>query len=102
APGVRARCRGRRAARGERGRRASRAPRGGRPAAPSCSGDPCLLLRAAREGGVALLDERAARLLGVGRGVELEREALLEAVALLGVEELDPVQRPLGEAQPPL
>ncbi len=48
--------------------------------------------------GVALLDEGGARLLRVGRGVELEGEALLEAVALLDVEELDPVQRLLGEA----
>src|SRR5512145_2592465 len=76
--------------------RARRAPRRGRRPARACNGGPLLLLPV--ELRVALLDEGVPRLLRVGRGVELEREALLEPVAVLRIEHLDPVQRPLREA----
>src|SRR5436190_18954325 len=49
-----------------------------------------------RELGVALVDERVARLVGHARQVELEGEALLEAVAALHVDGVDAVERFLG------
>src|SRR4051812_24272897 len=50
------------------------------------------------EVGVALVDERLPRLVAHPSEVELEREALLEAVAALDVDRIDPVERLLGGA----
>ena len=84
-----------------RAARASRAPRRGRPRARGCRRGPRPTPLAAVELRVALLDEGVARLLGVGLRVELQGEALLEAVALLHVEELDAVEAtPWPRARP--
>src|SRR5580700_11823729 len=48
--------------------------------------------------GVALLDEGGPLLVGHAAHVELVREALLEAVALLDVDRVDAVERLLGPA----
>ncbi len=53
------------------------------------------------EAGVALLGEGVAGFLRVLARVELEREALLEAVALLDVDDLDAVQRLLCRGAAP-
>src|SRR5581483_9057134 len=45
---------------------------------------------------ILLLHERVARLVALTGQVELEREALLEAVAALDVDGVDPVERLLG------
>src|SRR5690606_34822960 len=67
-----------------------------RPRPRSCACRARWACRSLLEVGVALLDERVARLVGNAGEVELEREALLEAVRALHVPQVDAVERLLG------